>query len=455
MIRMPLEEVASVLGVQAAPQGGAIAGVAIDSRQVQPGQLFVAIPGVRTDGHAHLAMARTAGATAALVSRPVDDPLPQLCVTDTIRALGDLARAWRRRLPTRVGALTGSNGKTTVKTLAAAILAEAGRTRATVGNLNNEIGLPLTVLSLDPADRYAVLEMGAGQPGDIAWLAGIGLPQVALVNNVGPAHLARLGSIEGVAREKACIYAGLPADGVAIIPADDPQASLLSSLAGGCRTLRFGLASDADVRAADLEQDGDTQRFTLITPDDSAEVALALPGLHNVRNALAATALSLALGATLDDAVLGLSQVDAVPGRLAARRHASGALIMDDSYNANPASVRAGVEALLGRSERLVVALGDMAELGPEGPELHRALGHWMAGQGVTALHALGPLGRETVAGAGAIGRHHASLEALLASLGPELRAGTTVLVKGSRSAGMERVVKALFDEAARAAGEG
>lgn len=451
MIRMSLQQVAAAVG--AAPGvDGAIAGVAIDTRTLPAGALFVAIPGARTDGHEHLAAARAAGAVAALVSRPVDDPLPQLLVPDTVRALGELARAWRCTLPTRVAALTGSNGKTTVKTLTAAILAEVGATRATPGNLNNEIGLPLTVLSLDPADRYAVLEMGAGQPGDIGWLTGIGLPHAALVNNVGPAHLQRLGSVEGVAREKATIYAGLPADGVAVLPADDPQLPLLRAAAGDRRILRFGLDETADVRATDLEADAEVQRFTLRVGGESAEVALALAGVHNVRNALAATALALALGATLDDCVLGLSQVTAVPGRLAPRPHASGALVVDDSYNANPASVRAGIAALVGRGQRLVAVLGDMAELGPAGPDLHRELGAWAAAQGVDALLALGPLGRETVAGAGAIGEHHATLDTLLASLQPMLAAGVTVLVKGSRSAGMERVVRALFADAAAAA---
>lgn len=453
MMRLTLAEVAAAVGA-ALPAGSSslrVDGVGIDTRRLAPGQLYVALAGARADGHDLLGAARAAGASAALVQRPVDDPLPQLLVADPVRALGDLARDWRRRLPTRVAALTGSNGKTTVKTLAAAILSEAGRTRATPGNLNNEIGLPLTVLSLDPADQYAVLEMGAGQPGDIAWLAGIGLPQVALVNNVGPAHLERLGSIEGVAREKGSLYAVLPDDGVAVLPADDPQLRLLRGLAEGRRCLHFGLAAEAEVRAIDIEPDGETQRFTLIVPGDSAEVALALPGLHNVRNALAATALALALGVGLDEVVIGLSQVTAVPGRLSARQHSSGALIVDDSYNANPASVRAGIEALRSRGDRLVLVLGDMAELGPTGPSLHRELGVWAAGEGVAALHALGPLGAETVAGAGAIGVHHPNLASLLQALPTLLEPGVSVLVKGSRSAGMERVVQALW--AADAAG--
>jgi UDP-N-acetylmuramoyl-tripeptide--D-alanyl-D-alanine ligase len=452
MIRMSLNELAAAVGATAPGVEVSIAGVAIDTRKLTAGQLFVAIPGQRSDGHDHLAAARAAGAAAALVSRPVEDPLPQILVPDTVRALGDLARAWRRRLPTRVAALTGSNGKTTVKTLTAAILAEVGPTRATPGNLNNEIGLPLTVLSLDPADRYAVLEMGAGQPGDIGWLAGIGQPHAALVNNVGPAHLQRLGSVEGVAHEKAKIYAGLSVDGIAVLPADDPQLAILRAAAGDHRLLSFGLSEAADVRATDLESDAEVQRFTLHARGESAEVALALAGVHNVRNALAATALALALGATLDDCVLGLSQVTAVPGRLAPRPHGSGALVVDDSYNANPASVRAGIAALVGRGNRLIAVLGDMAELGPAGPDLHRELGAWAAGQGVAALLALGPLGRQTVAGAGSIGEHHERLDTLMAALRPRLGPGVTVLVKGSRSAGMERVVQALYADAAAAA---
>ncbi|MCU0753830.1 MAG: UDP-N-acetylmuramoyl-tripeptide--D-alanyl-D-alanine ligase [Xanthomonadales bacterium] len=453
MIRMPLDQVAAAVGAAAAGPGAPLVmGVDIDSRRLRAGALFVAIRGERTDGHDHLASARAAGAVAALVSRPVDDPLPQLLVADTVRALGDLARVWRHRLPTRIAALTGSNGKTTVKTLAAAILGEVGTTRATPGNLNNEIGLPLTVLSLDPADRFAVLEMGAGQPGDIAWLAGIGLPHAALVNNVGPAHLQRLGSVEGVAREKSAIYAALPAEGISVLPADDAQQAILEAAAAGHRLLRFGLSAAAEVRASDLQVEADVQRFTLHAKGESADVALALAGVHNVRNALAASALALALGATLEDCVLGLSQVTAVPGRLAARLHPSGARIFDDSYNANPASVRAGIEALCGRGERVIAVLGDMAELGPTGPALHRELGAWAAAQGVEALLALGPLGRETVAGAGRMGQHHEQLDGLLAALQPRLAPGVTVLVKGSRSAGMERVVRALFADAAPAA---
>jgi UDP-N-acetylmuramoyl-tripeptide--D-alanyl-D-alanine ligase len=421
-----------------------VIGVAIDTRRVQPGDLFVALKGEHVDGHDFLADAAARGAVAALVTRQVDSELPQVLVDDASLALGDLASAARARQNVRVVGITGSNGKTTVKTLVASILSRHGRTHVSAGNFNNELGLPLSLLAMPDDTQYAVFEMGAGKPGDIEYLAAIARPDIGLVTLIAPAHLARMGSIEGVAETKGALYRSLPADGVAIINADDAFASFFGGLAGTRQVLRFGLDNPADIGADIIEQRMDGSRFVLITPRGNAEVMLSLPGRHNIANALAATAVALALDVPLKTITEGLEQAAGVAGRLRREVTPGGWTLVDDSYNANPSSIAVAIDTLmLAEGERWLV-LGDMAELGNDARELHAQIGALARERGVDRLFAVGPLGAATVEAFGAHGAHFDDKGALIDALNTQIRAGVTCLIKGSRSAGMEQVATAL-----------
>jgi UDP-N-acetylmuramoyl-tripeptide--D-alanyl-D-alanine ligase len=421
-----------------------ITGVAIDSRKVKAGDLFAAFKGEHVDGHAYLADAKARGAVAALVEHRVDIDLPQVQVDNVELALGDLASAVRAQRNARVIGITGSNGKTTVKTLTAAILSLHGRTHVNAGSYNNEIGLPLTLLWMPEDTEYAVLEMGAGKPGDIDYLAAIARPDIGLVNLIAPAHLERMGTIEMVAETKGALYRALPADGVAVINADDAFASFFSGLAGGRKVLRFGLDHKADIGADILEQRVDGSRFVLSTPHGDAEVSLPLPGRHNIANALAASAIALALDVPLDTIVAGLENATAVEGRLKRIAMPMGWTLIDDSYNANPSSMHAAIDTLaLAEGERWLV-LGDMAELGADARALHAGVGRHAREQGIQKLFAVGPLNVAAVEAFGTGGTHFADKAALIDALRAQIHAGVTCLVKGSHSAGMEHVVAAL-----------
>ncbi|WP_266168390.1 UDP-N-acetylmuramoyl-tripeptide--D-alanyl-D-alanine ligase [Dyella subtropica] len=421
-----------------------VTGVSIDTRKLGRGDLFVAIKGERVDGHDYLAQAAASGAVAALVERKIDAPIAQIVVNDTQLALGDLASAVRAQGSVRVVGITGSNGKTTVKTLAASILSRHGRTHVNAGNYNNELGLPLTLLAMPQDADYAVLEMGAGKPGDIAYLAAIARPDIGLVNTIAPAHLERMGSVEGVAETKGALYQALPVDGVAIINGDDAFASFFAGLAMGRRQLRFALDHKADIGADILEQRVDGSRFVLSTPVGDAEVSLPLAGRHNIANAMAAAAIAIALDVPLDTIVEGLEQVPGVAGRLKYEAMPSGWTLIDDSYNANPGSVSAAIDTLaLADGERWLV-LGDMAELGANARTLHASVGERARQRGIDRLFAVGPLGVATVEAFGTQGEHYADKAALIDSLKKQMHGGVTCLIKGSRSAGMEQVVAAL-----------
>jgi UDP-N-acetylmuramoyl-tripeptide--D-alanyl-D-alanine ligase len=421
-----------------------VTGVAIDTRKLKPGDLFVAIRGERADGHDYLAEAAARGAVAAMVTRKVDSDLPQVLVNDAGLALGDLASAVRAQRDVRVVGITGSNGKTTVKTLVASILSRHGRTHVSGGNYNNELGLPLSLLAMPADTEYAVFEMGAGKPGDIAYLAAIARPDIGLVTLIAPAHLARMGSIEGVAETKGALYQALPVDGTAIINADDAFASFFGGLAGSRQVLRFGLEHKADVGADIIEQRVDGSRFVLSTPRGDAEVALALPGRHNIANALAAAAVALALDVPLDTIVAGLEQASGVAGRLRRVVAAGGWTVIDDSYNANPGSMAAAIDTLLLAGGERWLVLGDMAELGADARALHAGIGAMARERGIERLFAVGPFGTATVEAFGAGATHFDDKAALIATLQAQLHAGVTCLVKGSRSAGMEQVVAAI-----------
>jgi len=342
-------------------------------------------------------------------------------------------------------AITGSNGKTTTKEMIAAILSRAGKALATRGNLNNDIGVPLTLMRLDASYRHGVIEMGANHPGEIAYLVNITRPQVAVITNAGSAHLEGFGSIEGVARAKGEIYGALEADGVAVINADDAYADLWRALAAKCRVFSFGIDKPADV-SAKWQGDVHGSHLHLHTPVGDAELNLALPGRHNVMNALAATAAALAMGVSLDGVVKGLEGLAPVGGRLQIREGINGATIIDDSYNANPVSLRAGIDVLAACQGRRYLALGDMGELGADAEQLHAEAGTYARQAGIDGVYATGPLSKGAVEAFGTGGHHFAEQQQLIAALKTELDSGVTVLVKGSRSSRMERVVAGLTE---------
>lgn len=448
-MKLALAELLAPLAAEA--RGEAIfTAVTTDSRAITPGSLFVALGGERFDGHAFVAQARAAGAAAALVSRWVDDDIPQLKVAATLRGLQQLANFWRQRFELPLVAVTGSNGKTTTKQLLAAVFAARGPVLATQGNLNNHIGVPLTLLRLDETVRTAVIEMGANHAGEIALLAQIAQPDVGVITQAGDAHLEGFGSREGVARAKGELFAALGARGIAVINADDAYAPLWRQLAGPAAMLSFGLRSAADVHALDLQpqHDGGT-RFTLCTPQGRAAVQLPLPGQHNVMNALAAAACGVALALDTETIAQGLQQVQPPPGRLRWTTTTQGVRVLDDTYNANPSSLRAALELLAQAEGRRWLALGDMAELGGDAVQLHREAGVAARSLGVERLFASGPLAGEAAQAFGRGGEAYADADALIAALKPQLDNNITLLVKGSRSARMERVVAALTGAAA------
>ena len=412
-----------------------------DSRTLQPGALYVALKGEHSDGHDHVAKV-VGHAGAVLVARELPLAVPQIVVRDTLAALQTLARAWLEMLDVRRVALTGSNGKTTTKALTAAILSRVGATWATPGNYNNEIGVPLTVLGLRSAHQYAVIEMGCGKPGDIDELTRIAPPHAGAITNIAPAHLERLGSEQGVAEAKAGIYRGLTADGIAVINADDTWAHYFRRQAGKHRVIDFAMDGPAAVRAEAVEI-GLRSRFRLCTPSGNADIELPLPGRHGVMNALAASALALAVDAPLAAIAAALANAEAVAGRQR-RVLIDGGTLYDDSYNANPGSLTAAIDTLaLEHSPRWLV-LGDMAELGPKANALHARCGALAKARGIDRLYAVGPMSLAAADAFGEGAQHYAQVQTLIDELRAQWQPGVTVLVKGSRSARMERVVEAL-----------
>ncbi|MBD8525453.1 UDP-N-acetylmuramoyl-tripeptide--D-alanyl-D-alanine ligase [Pseudomarimonas arenosa] len=442
-----LSTIAEWLGLPPPLEAREIRGVVADSRRVTPGDLFVALSGERVDGHDFVERARQQGAQAALVAHPVESPLPQLIVDSPLLAIGRIARQVAAQRRTRVLALTGSNGKTTVKTLLHAILLRVAPAYCNPGNHNNELGMPLALIAQPEDAEFAVYEMGAGQPGDIEYLADIALPEVALVNNIGPAHLERMGSLLGIADTKGAIYQALQPGGVAVLNADDAFAPWFESekLHDGVKTLRFALQANAPFRAQAIELAEFSSRFLLQTPAGAAKVELPLPGRHNVSNALAAAAMAHAVGAPLAAIVEGLCSSQPVAGRQQSFALPAGGRLIDDSYNANPASVAAAIDRLAGHGGSRWLVLGDMRELGPDSRELHRGVGERAKRAGIEHLWVVGD---DMLAAAEAFGqgaRHFAEQAVLIETLRSALPADAVVLVKGSRGSRMERVVDALL----------
>lgn len=444
MLNMTLAQVAhAVGGTLHGPADLKVRGLFTDTRKPLPGALFVALRGARFDAHEFLVTAEEAGAVAALVERRQELMLPQIVVDDTRLALGRLAAAWRASWPGRLVALTGSNGKTTTKEMLAAILRERGPTLATRGNLNNDIGVPLMLAELDPDQPFAVIEMGANHPGEIAYLTGLARPDVALVTNTGRAHLEGFGGLAGVIHAKGEIYGGLQADGVALVNADDAGAAEWLALNAGRRTLTFGMARPADIQGR-WQASPAGGRLVLLGAGQEETIDLNVAGEHNARNALAAASAAIALGFTLAEIKAALESFNGVPGRLQRKRGPEDSVLWDDTYNANPDSLRAGIEAVRGQGGETWLVLGDMGELGPDSSVLHAESGRLARELGVARLFAFGALALHAAEAFGPGAEHFTDIESLVAVLDEALRPGVHVLIKGSRSSRMERVTQAL-----------
>jgi UDP-N-acetylmuramoyl-tripeptide--D-alanyl-D-alanine ligase len=440
---MALSEAARVLGGRTSGADARFGGVSTDTRTLQPADLFVALRGERYDGHGFLKNAAEAQAAAALVDRRYagEYPLPVAIVEDTRLALGELARHWRSRFSPALIAVTGSNGKTTVKEMLASILrahAGDGAVLATRGNLNNDIGVPLTLLRMRQAHRWCAIELGMNHRGEIAYLGALARPTVALVNNAQREHLEFMRSVEEVAAENASVYDALGPQGVAVVNADDPQAAFFRARAGGRRVVDFGLDAGAAVTAT-CQPKGLSIDVAIRTPGGQATATLAIPGLHNVRNALAAAACAAAAGIAPQSIGDGLTAFRPYTGRLQVKQARGGATLIDDTYNANPDSVRAAIDVLASCPGPTVLVLGDMGEVGERGSEFHREVGAYARSKRISSLLALGEATRHAVEAFGPGARHFDSVEALVAGV-----AGSSILVKGSRFMKMERVVAAL-----------
>jgi len=447
-----LSQMARRIGAELLGEDAPFARVVTDTRQLRRGDLFVALKGENFDGHDYVLRAASLGAAGSLVSRAVEGAPAQVMAGDTLSALQAYAKSWRADFELPLLGVTGSSGKTTTKQMLAAVCAARGPVLATEGNLNNHIGVPLTLLRLRQEQRSAVIEMGANHIGEIALLAGLARPDIGIVTQAGDAHLEGFGSREGVAQGKGEMYTALGGHGIAVINRDDVYFDLWRELAGGSTVLSFGLSAQANVRAEDIhgqpEQAPTATVFTLITPQGRARVELPLPGRHNVLNALAAAAAGLALGLDVAAIAAGLGQVRPVAGRLNWMSTPQGARLLDDSYNANPTSLRAAMDLLAALPGKRWLVLGNMGELGGDAETLHEEAGRSARLLGIDRLYTVGTLAQHAAQGFGAQARQFPTAEALIEALRDDL-AGTdagqvALLVKGSRSSRMERVVAAL-----------
>lgn len=427
----------------------AIEGVSTDTRSLRQGELFAALSGPRFDGHDFVAAAEAAGAAAVLVDHETECGIPQLVVDDTLEALGRFAAAWRREFSLPVVGVTGSTGKTTVKQMLASILAERGAVLATEGNLNNDIGVPLTLLRLRAEHVFAVIEMGANHAGEIAALAALARPGIGVVTNAGAAHLEGFGSIEGVIDAKGEMYAGVVDGGVCVINGEQPWAEDWKLRAGMRPKVMFGIDASNDVHVnGDIDEGEYGVNFTMATPQGEIQVTLPLHGRHNVMNALAAGAAAWAAGTDIEAIGAGLGRVANVGGRMHVQQLDGGVTLVDDTYNANPLSMRAAIDWLASGNRRGWLVMGDMGELGADARQLHEEVGAYAAERGVERLYGLGTLSAAACTAFGD-GRNCTNVEQLVDTLAADLEGGVTVLVKGSRAARMERVIAGLRERRA------
>lgn len=419
--------------------------VSKDTRTIGKGDLYVAIKGEHFDGHEFIVQAGAAGAVGALVSESQSIDIPQICVSDTRLSLGGLAANWRQMFEGKLIGVTGSNGKTTVKEMCSSIISKAIGSEnilCTQGNLNNDIGMPMTLLLLRNNHKYAVIEMGANHIGEIDYLAHIAKPDVAVITNAGPAHLEGFGSMESVAKAKAEIYGGLSPQGTAVINMDDSYASYWLGVCEGKSVMTFSM-QDA---SADVFANAKKSGFILNTATGEVEVQMNLPGQHNIMNALAATAATLAVGIGLEDIAGGLESFTGVASRLSILHASNGARIIDDTYNANPLSLRAAMNVLVGMEGDHWLVLGDMAELGVEAENLHFGVGNEAKDLGITRLLATGDIARNAVDGFGEGAEFFEDRQELIKKINSEMRSDTVILVKGSRGMAMENIVGGLVD---------
>lgn len=441
MIRLHLGELAAALGCPVPAMDAVVENIATDSRKVHHATLFAALPGNNVDGHDFASTAVDLGATALLLDHPLDLAVPQLIVDDVLLALGKLAAFLRTRLDPVVIGITGSNGKTTVKEMVTSILRQESSVLATQGNYNNELGVPLSLFGLTQEHRYAVLEMGARKGGDISYLCGIAQPDIGLITNIGPAHLMGFGTEQGVATAKGEIYSALPVDGCAVINADEPWSDLWQEMNQAGRSITFGSHPGCDVQLVDQEV-----HPKLKVPGGEIELHLALPGRHNLQNAAAAAAVALSLDIGLAEIEQGLKAVKPVPGRLNLIKAEAGWTVIDDTYNANPASLYSALQVLAQMQGTPWLVLGDMKELGENSRKMHREVGEAAKAMGVGRLFTTGELSAFTAEAFGEGAEHYDEREELARALCSQLRPGTTCLVKGSRSMGMEAIVEAITD---------
>ncbi|MBS0288126.1 MAG: UDP-N-acetylmuramoyl-tripeptide--D-alanyl-D-alanine ligase [Proteobacteria bacterium] len=445
---MKLSEIAKEIHAQLYGPDGKLPPIVIDSRKIQAADMFVALKGENHDGHDFIASSIENGASVVLAARaPQTDKeksITFLQVKDTTIALGEIASIFRRLYPIPMVGLTGSCGKTTVKGMIESICQQQGKTLATKGNFNNHIGLPLTLIRLDASYQYAVIEMGASALGEIQYLGGIARPNITLITNIRPAHLLGFGSIENVASAKGEIYEILPKDGTAILNVDEPFSESWLGLIKDKKVITFGIKKPADVTARNIELQAFSVTFTLHIKDKSARVCINTPGEHTVMNVLAAASAGYALGISLERIVKGLESFQGVEGRLRRFKGLQDAWIIDDSYNANPGSVNAALDVLAHCEGKRIFVMGDMAELGENAIEYHTQVGNKARQQGIERLLAVGKLTEHAVKAFGEGAMFYPDKEALVNDLKSTLNSQTVILVKGSRSAKMEVVTKAL-----------
>ena len=447
---MRLSECARILKGELIGGDGVFGSVSIDTRSLQPGDLYIAIKGERFDGNDFVVQAEHSGAVAAVVHRGGTAKIPVIAVADTHLALAELGGAWRKKASAKVVGVTGSNGKTTVKEMVAAVLAVNGEVLYTKGNLNNDIGVPLTLLRLSERHHYAVIEMGANHPGEIAYTAAYAEPDVAIITNAGPAHIEGFGSVEGVARAKGELFAALKPDGVAIINRDDDFFDYWRTVADTRKVISFGLHDDSEVTASEIKTEIRGHQFAttfmLATPKGRMSCRLQLAGKHNVVNALAAASAGLALDLNLEQIVEALQAVKPVTGRLQPWISRKGNIVIDDTYNANSGSLKAGLDVLTGVGQKPWLVLGAFAELGPDSVNMHREMGELIKASGVVRLLATGSDARAAVESFGKGASFYEAQEELIAALENELTGDETILIKGSRMRRMENVAAALIE---------
>lgn len=441
---LTIANLASWLNLATPQTATAVNGCRIDSREIQPGDCFVALSGEHSDGHDYLAMARENGASCALVSREVDDPLPQLLVDDVTAAFAEIAKHWRQASTAKLVAITGSNGKTTVKEMVASMCQQVGATVKTQGNLNNHLGVPLTLTRLTPSHDFAIVEMGANHPGEIASLVDIAQPDVALINLVAPAHLEGFGSVEGVARAKGEIYQGLPAGGCAIVNADMPYADLWQPALADKRVIRFALDGEAEITAQDCQTSPRGSHFMVELEGVCHFIALPLPGRHNIGNALAAIAVGYALALPVEAIIKGLAEIQPVAHRMQVRDGINQATLIDDTYNANPGSYQEALYALQQFPGRHWMVVGDFGELGDDAETIHQEMGKQARDAGVERLFCVGELSRLTTRAFGEGAEHFKDISQLQTKLEHILDADVTVLLKGSRFMNLDRLADSL-----------